>query len=122
MRVAGIGFRCGATIGSLRAALRAAGGTDGVTLLATAAEKAAAPVLLALAAELGLPLRAIPRADLQAQITATRSFWSLAVTGTGSLAEAAALAAAGPGSRLIGPRAVSPDGMATAALAETEER
>jgi cobalt-precorrin 5A hydrolase len=34
------------------------------------------------------------------------------------VAEAAALAAAGPGARLRGPRAVSADGTATAAIAE----
>ncbi|MHA6346914.1 cobalamin biosynthesis protein, partial [Roseivivax sp. CAU 1761] len=40
---------------------------------------------------------------------------------TGSVAEAAALAAAGPGARLLGPRAVSPDGCATCALAQGKE-
>ena len=37
--------------------------------------------------------------------------------GTGSVAEAAALAAAGPGAQLLGPRVVSGDGLATAAIA-----
>jgi cobalt-precorrin 5A hydrolase len=41
-----------------------------------------------------------------------------ALRGVGSVAEAAALAAAGPGARLLGPRAVSACGTATAALAE----
>ncbi|MCF4167390.1 cobalamin biosynthesis protein [Zavarzinia compransoris] len=121
MRVAGIGFRRVAGIESLRAALDAAGGTTGVSLLATAAEKAEAPVLLALARDLGLPLRAVPRDLLSAQATATRSARTSEAFGTGSVAEAAALAAAGPGARLVAPRAVSPDGMATAAIAETEE-
>ncbi|HZV10809.1 MAG TPA: precorrin methylase, partial [Novosphingobium sp.] len=38
--------------------------------------------------------------------------------GTGSLAEALALVAAGPGARLIAPRHISTDGMATAAIAQ----
>ncbi|NNK15876.1 MAG: precorrin methylase, partial [Sulfitobacter sp.] len=37
----------------------------------------------------------------------------------GSLAEAAALAAAGPNARLVAARVVSGDGMATAAIAES---
>jgi cobalt-precorrin 5A hydrolase len=41
--------------------------------------------------------------------------------GTGSIAEASALVAAGPGARLRGPRAVSADGTATAAIAEAAE-
>lgn len=121
MRVAGIGFRRDARIEALRAALRAAGGADGVALLATAAEKADAPVIKALAAELGLPLRAIPHPALAAQRTLTRSARVEAIKGTGSVAEAAALVAAGPGARLTGPRALSPDGMATAAIAVTEQ-
>ncbi len=48
----------------------------------------------------------------------TRSAASLAATGTGSASEAAALAAAGPGARLLGPRLVL--GPVTCALAEGE--
>ena len=42
--------------------------------------------------------------------------------GTGSVAEAAALAAAGAGARLLGPRAVSADATAVAAIAEGTEQ
>ncbi len=118
MKIAGIGFRETADIASLRSALMSAGGTDGVMALATVAEKAEALALLALAAELHLPIRAIAPDALAAVETLTWSERVAARFGTGSLAEAAALAAAGPAARLLGPRAVSADGMATAAIAE----
>jgi cobalt-precorrin 5A hydrolase len=86
--------------------------------LATVADKAEAPVIRTLADELGLPLYAIALADLQAQSTQTHSPRVAALYGTGSLAEAAALACAGPNARLLGPRVTSKDGKATAALAE----
>jgi cobalt-precorrin 5A hydrolase len=50
--------------------------------------------------------------------TITQSPRVQALRGVGSVAEAAALAAAGPNARLLGPRAVSACGTATAALAE----
>ncbi|MCW0181263.1 MAG: cobalamin biosynthesis protein [Zavarzinia sp.] len=118
MRVAGFGFRSAATLDSLLAALAAAGGVAGVTHLATGAEKAGAPVAMALARHLGLPLIPVPRGLLTLQGTVTCSLRSVETTGAGSLAEASALAVAGPGARLFRPRVASPDGMATAALAE----
>ena len=118
MKIAGFGFRKAACVESLREALVAAGGADGVVALATAEEKAGALALNALAAELRLPVRAITPAALEAAKTLTQSNRVATRFGTGSLAEAAALAAAGPGARLLAPRAVSPDGMATAAIAE----
>jgi len=117
VRVAGLGFRQTATADSLRAALLAAGG-EGVAALATLAEKAAAPALLALAGALGVPVIPITAAALAGVETLTDSPRLRAFLGTGSLAEAAALCAAGPGARLLGPRAAAPDGMATAAIAE----
>ncbi len=117
MRVAGLGFRQAATADSLRAALRAAGG-ENVAALATLAEKATAPALLALAEALGVPVIPIAAAALAEVETLTQSSRLRARLGTGSLAEAAALCAAGPGARLLGPRATAPDGLATAAIAE----
>ena len=117
MRVAGFGFRAGATAASLRSALAAAGGA-GLAALATAADKADAPAFRELAGELGLPARAVPLADLATQATQTLSSRQPLRYGAGSVAEAAALAAAGPGARLIRARAISTDGMATAAIAE----
>ncbi|MEH6774853.1 MAG: cobalamin biosynthesis protein [Cereibacter changlensis] len=111
MRVAGIGFNSRATGASIRDALAQAGGAEA---LATAETKAAA--LRGLAP--GLPVRGIAPDDLARQPVLTRSARVAALHGTGSLAEAAALAAAGPGARLLGPRVTSADGRATAAIAE----
>ncbi len=122
MKIAGMGFREAAGIDSLRSALMAAGGTDGIVALATATEKADAQALIALAAELRLPIRAIAPVALAAVETQTWSDRVASRFGTGSLAEAAALAAAGPAARLLAPRAVSADGMATAAIAEGIDR
>jgi len=116
--VAGFGFRSGATVDSLADALARAGGPAGVGALATAADKAGNPAFRNLADRLALPVLPLSPEALRAQPTPTRSTWSLEARGTGSLAEAAALAAAGPGARLIGLRVVSADGRATCALAE----
>jgi cobalt-precorrin 5A hydrolase len=116
MIVAGFGFRSGVTLAALRDALARAGGADGVTHLATMAGKADA--LAPLGRDLGLPVAAVTTAALTAQATLTASGRVQALIGVGSVAEAAALAAAGPGARLRGPRAVSADGTATAAIAE----
>lgn len=86
-----------------------------VSALAAPADKVAG--LAGLADARGLPVIAVPPEALRAARTLTRSAASLAARGTGSVAEAAALAAAGPGARLLGPRAVAPDRMATCALA-----
>ncbi|MCW3781997.1 cobalamin biosynthesis protein [Defluviimonas salinarum] len=115
MRVAGIGFRRAATVASLRDAVERAGG--GAELLATAASKAEAPAARELAAELGLRLCGLDRAVLEVEETLTHSARVAERFGAGSVAEAAALAAAGPGARLLGPRVVSGDGLATAAIA-----
>ncbi len=112
---AGFGFRRGATADSLADALARAGGT--ANLLATVEDKAQSPAFLGLAARMCLPVAAIGAAALSAQTTLTQSAAARAARGTGSVAEAAALAAAGPGARLLGPRAVSGDGLATCALA-----
>lgn len=116
MRVAGIGFRSGATRASLRDAYERAGGK--AEALVTVAEKAAAPALVGFAREIGLRVLAIEAGALAAETVLSRSARVEERFGTGSLAEAAALAAAGPGARLLGPRVVSQDGMATAAIAE----
>jgi cobalt-precorrin 5A hydrolase len=116
MIVAGFGFRSAVTLAALQDALARAGGPTGLTHLATLAGKAEA--LAPLGRALGLPVVAVPEAALQGQVTPTRSDRVEALFGTGSVAEATALAAAGPGARLRGERAVSADGAATAAIAE----
>ncbi|MEM1429934.1 MAG: cobalamin biosynthesis protein, partial [Pseudomonadota bacterium] len=67
----------------------------------------------------GMGLIAVPEAELRRQVTATQSGASRGSYGTGSVAEAAALAAAGPGARLLAPRSVSDDRLATCALAKS---
>jgi len=120
MRIAGLGFKREANIGSLRDALAAAGGSNGLDALATASDKADAAALISLACELGLAVKAVPAETLARIETATHSLRVAAMHGTGSLAEAAALAAAGRRARLISTRVVSRDRTATAAIAEGE--
>ena len=117
MIVAGFGFRGAATAESLLDALDKARGPQAPALLATAEDKAAAPAFQALSARLGLPIHAVTLDALAQVETPTRSARVRALRGSGSVAEAAALVAAGPGASLLGPRAVSADRMATCALA-----
>ncbi|QJF51895.1 cobalamin biosynthesis protein [Roseobacter ponti] len=117
MIVAGLGFRTGASAQSLRSAFERASAGKTATALATAAEKCDSTALRDLATETGLRIIAVAADQLAAQPTVTQSAPSRAARGTGSVAEAAALAAAGPGARLCGPRAVSDDRMATCAFA-----
>lgn len=123
LRVAGFGCRQHASLESLQAALAAAlaywsdrGEQPPLDALATASDKAAQ--LEPMAQALGLPLILLDRPILQRQRTPTESAASRCVTGTGSLAEAAALAAAGPGAVLDVPRCIAPDRNATCAIAQ----
>ena len=117
MKAAGIGFRKDADEAALIAAIDAAGGTVGLDALACVADKAQAAPLSGLSMRLDIPVIPISAAALAVQATITRSPRIQQLYGTGSLAEAAALAACGPGARLLGPRSVSPCGKATAAIA-----
>lgn len=105
--VAGFGFSTRATVESLRGALVATGHTPDA--VATLADKV--PLLAAL----GLPVIAVtgPLSE-----TPTQSPASLIARGTGSVAEACALYAAGPGAYLLTTRKTSPDGLATCAIAK----
>jgi cobalt-precorrin 5A hydrolase len=121
--VAGIGFRGQAEVASLREALDAAiakAGGGKVDALVTEAAKARTPVFRDLAQALGVPGLGVSIEDLGAMITPTQSARVSDMFGTGSLAEAAALVAAGPGARLVAERVVSQDGMGTAAIATDE--
>lgn len=121
MIVAGFGFRRSATIDSLRSAYELAALNHDVTALATADDKVRAPCFTGLATALNLPIHAISPAAISACETTTQSPRVLQERATGSLAEAAALAAAGERTgghaRLIAPRHISQDGKATCALA-----
>ena len=100
--IAGFGFRAAATLESLRSALHMAsnGSVIAITALATAADKANHPALMALARELTLPLMAVPLAQLTepsaAAVLAAHSRIPERY-GARSLAESSALAAAGQG-------------------------
>lgn len=116
MIVAGFGFRSGATLAALQEALALAGGPQGVTHLATLATKAEG--VQPLAHLLGIPVVVLDASAVRGVPTLTQSDRVEAMFGTGSVAEAVALTAAGPRARLRRPRAVSSDGTATAAIAE----
>jgi len=121
MIVAGFGFRASATVDSLRSALNLAAAGHEVTALATSQDKAQAACLTALASALALPIRPISAATIEAAQTLTQSPRIQRMRATGSLAEAAALAAAGPGARLASPRHISQDRHATCAIAIGEQ-
>ena len=115
MIVAGFGFRAGATPDSLRDAYQGAGG--GADRLATLADKAGSGAFRLFAG--AAPVTAVAADALRDVATATGSARSHAARQTGSVAEACALAAAGPGARLLAPRVISQDRMATCALAQS---
>lgn len=118
MKVAGLGFKSDVTLASLREALATAGGLEGLAAFATVSDKADAEVLKQLARECGVPIMAVSADWLAGIDTPTRSALVMEKFGVGSVAEAAALAAAGPRARLIATRVISRDRTATAAIAE----
>ena len=117
MIVAGFGFRRGVDMLALRSALALAQ-QDQPTVTALAVPHDKAHQLAGLAEVMGLPLIAVGAQALEAMPTLTQSPASLAARRTGSVAEAVALAAAGPGASLLAPRHISPNCMATCAIAQ----
>lgn len=115
--VAGFGFRAAARVASLQDAYDQAAADRPATHLATLEDKAASQALRSFARSCGLPIVSVPQAELADIDTPTQSGPSRQARHTGSVAEAAALAVAGAGARLLGTRAVSDDRMATCALA-----
>jgi cobalt-precorrin 5A hydrolase len=101
--VAGIGCRKGVSAAAVLAAVEAARGGRRLDALATVAAKRDEPALAEAARTLGLPLLVGAVADGDPRLL-SRSAASLAATGSASASEAAALAAAGPGARLVGRR------------------
>jgi cobalt-precorrin 5A hydrolase len=120
MKVAGLGFRRDVALASLREALIAAGGVEDLGAVAAVSDKADVAALKLLAGEFNVPIKAIPAGVLAGIATATQSKLIKEKFGTGSVAEAVALAAAGRQARLISTRVVSQDRTATAAIAEGE--
>jgi cobalt-precorrin 5A hydrolase len=122
MIVAGVGCKRGAPAPDIEAAIRAALERAGIAshaldCIATTVAKNDEAGIAAAAVKFGVGVVVVPDDALKAagERTSTRSARVLALTGVPSVAEAAALAAAGPSARLIGPRLVI--GAATCALA-----
>ncbi|MCC1494732.1 cobalamin biosynthesis protein [Cognatishimia sp. F0-27] len=118
MIVAGFGMRGAVTVDSLQDAYAQARRGRAVDLLAAPDDRARLAAFSAFGEAVARPVRGIDAAHLAAQTTQTQSPTVAERRGTGSVAEAAALAAAGPGARLIAARVISTDRMATCALAE----
>lgn len=122
LRIAGFGFRSEATLESLIQALDQLIDQYGsVYKYGLINRLAAARSMLPLVEELGrlrnIEVIAVADAELSTVATLTHSTHSLQARGTGSVAEAVALIAAGQNARLVGPRIISTDRQATAALA-----
>ncbi|QTP61285.1 hypothetical protein HNO53_14285 [Billgrantia antri] len=116
MRVVGFGFRRAARLASLADLLaQLEARYVSVDRLAAAASKRA--LVEALGRERGMAVIAVADEALPSAVTLTHSHHSRKARGTGSVAEAVALLAAGPGASLLAPRLVSADRMATAAVA-----
>lgn len=119
MIVAGFGFSTKAQDDSLRDALRLACARAGVSVpdaLATAQDKTTA--LNALSQAMGIPIHPVSQETLATQTTQTQSARVTAERATGSVAEAAALAAAGAGARLLTTRIHGQDRLASCAIAK----
>jgi cobalt-precorrin 5A hydrolase len=121
----GIGCRRNASASEIDAviaqALAAASlAADDIAVVATAVEKLREPGVIEAANRLGRPLLGIATADLAAvaDLAVTRSDLVQHLKGVPSVAETAALAAAGRTARLILPRVAN--GSATCALAQGE--
>ncbi|MFK0266192.1 cobalamin biosynthesis protein [Streptomyces angustmyceticus] len=120
--VAGLGARCGVPVSEVLELIAASCAAAGyavrqVTALATVAAKAAEPGLTGAARELGVPLRSFPAAALADVRVPEPSAAAAAAVGTPSVAEAAALLAAGPGAALAAGKRKSARARATCALA-----
>jgi cobalt-precorrin 5A hydrolase len=126
MIVAGIGCRRGAAARDVEAAIRAALAHAGLAAaaldaIATVEGKTSEPGIAAAAEKLGVRVVSLPQRALQTASArvATRSERVLAFAGVPSVAETAALAAAGADARLIAARLVV--GGAACALAASED-
>jgi cobalt-precorrin 5A hydrolase len=125
MIAAGIGCKRGAAALEIEAAIRAALARAGIAadaldVIATIETKRTEAGILAAAETFGVSVVIVPERELgrASDRIETHSDRVLALTGVGSVAEAAALAAAGPSARLIAPRlAIGPATCAIAASA-----
>ena len=119
MIVAGIGCRTEVTAEALLSLLRLASETAPPEALAVPAFRRGEPGITEAARRLNLPILWVERDQLKGEQgrCVTRSARAEAEIGLSCVAEAAALSAAGPGSRLILPRIAG--GGVTCALAES---
>ncbi|OWK21575.1 cobalamin biosynthesis protein CbiG [Mesorhizobium amorphae CCBAU 01583] len=122
MMVAGIGSRKGVNasevLAAIETALEAHGlATTALSALATASLKRDEPAIFSAGRDLALPVIVVADDALAAASSGTlsRSELSQAHAGTPSVSEASALAAAGKGAKLLGPRTVL--GAVTCAIA-----
>ncbi|QND68712.1 cobalamin biosynthesis protein [Mesorhizobium loti] len=113
MMVAGIGSRKGVSVEDVLAAIETAVEAHGLTMtalsaLATAVLKKGEDAIAAAGRVLNLPVIIVDDAALQAASPDTLSHSDLSqdVASTPSVSEASALAVAGKGARLLGPRTV----------------
>ena len=113
MIVAGIGSRKGVSVEDVLAAIETAVEAHGLTMtalsaLATAALKEDEEAIAAAGRKLNLPVIIVDDAALQAASPNTLSHSDLSqdLAGTPSVSEASALAVAGAGAKLLGPRTV----------------
>jgi cobalt-precorrin 5A hydrolase len=113
MMVAGIGSRKGVSVEDVLAAIETALEAHGLAMtaisaLATAALKTDEEAIAAAGRTLNLPVIIVDEAELQAASPDTLSHSGLSqdLAGTPSVSEASALAVAGAGARLLGPRTV----------------
>ncbi|MGY1895786.1 cobalamin biosynthesis protein [Nocardia gipuzkoensis] len=104
--VVGIGLRPGTSADVIRAALREAVGDHRIVCLATIAQRRAEPGLLAVAADLQVPLRSYFAAELAAVAVPNPGSRARSAVGTPSVAEAAALLAAERGPLVLAKRVV----------------
>ncbi|MGV9678299.1 cobalamin biosynthesis protein [Nocardia sp. NPDC003482] len=102
----GVGFRPGTPAETLVTAIRTALGTARIHCLATIDRRAADPQFLAAAHELGVATVAFAAAELNQIPVPTPAARTVAAVGTPSVAEAAALAAAGSAELLFAKRVI----------------
>ena len=126
MIVAGIGCRKSVAASEIISAIAATAAAHGLQVamldaIAVPELKQGNNVISDAAREIGVPLSVVGDAALRRTKSSllTHSPASLAATGVGSVSEAAALAASGGGSRLLGPRLVT--GNVTCAIAVSKD-
>ncbi|PMR71431.1 hypothetical protein CR158_13615 [Halomonas heilongjiangensis] len=116
MTVAGFGFRREARLASLVDALERLEAQHG-SVDRLAATQTMWPLVQELGLARGLAVIRVEDEALPSAVTLSHSRHSLRARGTGSVAEAVALLAAGLGAELLGPRLISTDRRATVAVA-----